>query len=103
MRKKYTVAFANIEVRESYESLRHGRKEEKLLFKKIANAIEKLRITSFYGAQVQKNLIPKEYTRKYLAGNLWKINLDKGWRLIYTIVCTEAEVTSVILESITPP
>jgi Txe/YoeB family toxin of Txe-Axe toxin-antitoxin module len=101
MKKKYTVGFANIKLREAYEALKHGRKEERFLFKKISNAIEKFGIMPFYGAQVPKRLIPKEYINKYSVQNLWKINLNGGWRLIYTIVGTETEMTSIILEWMT--
>ena len=46
----------------------------------------------FYGENAKKNLIPKEYIQKYDAGNLWKYDLPKGWRLFYTIRRSEVIV-----------
>ncbi|MFT4326857.1 MAG: hypothetical protein ACMXYK_05115, partial [Candidatus Woesearchaeota archaeon] len=47
---------------------------------------------------IPKKLIPKEYTTKYGIKNLWKYDLPKGWRLVYSIVNEEIFVVTVILE-----
>ena len=40
------------------------------------------------------------YIKKYGVTNLWKLNVSKDWRIIYTVHGTEVEVISVILESL---
>ena len=49
---------------------------------------------AFCGIQIPKRLIPKEYAVK----NLWKYDLPKGWRLLYSIVNEEIVVISIIIE-----
>ena len=38
------------------------------------------------------------YVVKYGVTNLWKLNLDRYWRMIYTIVGDEVRLVSVIIE-----
>jgi hypothetical protein len=52
----------------------------------------------FCGIQIPKNLIPKEYTRKYGVRNLWKYNLPNAWRLLYSIEGRDVKIISIILE-----
>jgi len=40
------------------------------------------------------------YIKKYGIKNLWKLNVSKDWRIIYTIRGSEVEVISIILESL---
>jgi hypothetical protein len=42
------------------------------------------------GLQIRKELIPKDYVRKYGINNLWKYNLPNGWRLIYALAATRS-------------
>jgi len=44
-----------------------------------------------------KRLIPPEYTKKDIK-NLWKYDLPRGWRLMYSIVNEELIVVSIVLE-----
>jgi len=43
-------------------------------------------------------LIPLRYIKKYEVKNLWKYNLSKGWRLLYSIESEELIIVSIILE-----
>ena len=45
-----------------------------------------------------KDRIPAFYVINYGVENLWKLNLDQNYRLIYSIRGTELEVISVLLE-----
>ena len=54
------------------------------------NNIEK---NAFSGIQIPKRLIPKEYSTE----NLWKYNLSKGYRLLYTIYTEDNVVISLIV------
>ena len=42
--------------------------------------------------------VSEEYSSKYKVKNLWKYDLPKGWRLIYSIANSEIVVVSLILE-----
>lgn len=95
MKKPSSVVFISDELEEDYNSL----KEEDFLKKAITRAIRDLRQNAFAGIQVPKRLFPKEYVRKYGINNLWKYDLPKGWRLLYTVAPTnEVELISAILE-----
>jgi Txe/YoeB family toxin of Txe-Axe toxin-antitoxin module len=96
--KRVEVHFADRKLKESFDALAEGRGEEKDVYEKISRAIDKLESDAFIGDRIPKNLIPKEYVKKYGVDNLRKINLDKSWRLIYTITSTEILIVSVILE-----
>ncbi len=52
----------------------------------------------FRGTRIPRRLWPREYLQKYYPTNLWKCNLPGAWRLVYTVVGTEVEIVSVILE-----
>ena len=53
----------------------------------------------FSGIQIPKRLFPKEYVRKYGINNLWKYDLPRGWRLMYTVTAeNEVDLISAILE-----
>ena len=86
-------------VSDKFESDFNSLDEEDFLKKAIKRAIMDLRQNAFFGIQMPKRLIPEEYISKYNAKNLWKYDLPKGWRLIYTItVENEVELVSAILE-----
>lgn len=42
--------------------------------------------------------IPKSYIDKYNIDNLWKYDLPKGWRLIYSVANGEVLIVSIIIE-----
>ena len=52
--------------------------------------------------EITKEIIEKlnKYVEKYGITNLWKLNVSKDWRIIYTIQGNEIEVISIILESL---
>ncbi|MBM3199352.1 type II toxin-antitoxin system YoeB family toxin [Candidatus Woesearchaeota archaeon] len=95
MIKPSKVVFINDELEKDYNSL----KENDFVKKAIKKAIQDLKQNAFSGIQVPKKLIPKDYIRKYGINNLWKYNLSKGWRLLYTVTAdNEIELISAILE-----
>jgi len=93
---------------DSYEELNKIIGEERLkgitnstnqtLFNAIKQKIKFLKENPEYGTHIQKNRIPKFYFKIYGVNNLWKVNLPKAWRMIYTIRGTEVEVISLILD-----
>jgi len=48
--------------------------------------------------QIKKKIIPKTYLEKYHIDNLWKYDLPKGWRLIYSVANGQIHILSIILE-----
>jgi len=92
------IKFADEKVKESFEKLKCSKTEDKMLYKWICRAFEDLEENAFCGIRIQKKLIPKEYSKKYGIDNLWKYDLPKGWRLIYSVANGEICVLSIILE-----
>ncbi len=93
-----TIRFADEDLKKTFYKLEHKGSYEKELFKFINQALDNIEDNSFCGIQIPKKLIPKEYIKKYGVKNLWKYDLPKGWRLIYSIVKDEILVVSLILE-----
>jgi len=98
MKLPSTVRFADENIKESFYSLEQGDNQEKELFKMINQAMDNLEKNAFCGIQVSKKLIPKEYLQKYTIRNLWKYDLPRGWKLIYSITREEIIVLSLIME-----
>lgn len=95
MIKPSKVVFIDKKLEASFNSL----KENDPIKKSIIRAIHDLRQNAFSGIQVPKRLIPKVYIRKYRINNLWKYDLPKGWRLLYTVTAdNEVELISAVLE-----
>ena len=95
MIKPSKVKFIDNELEKSYNHLR----DDYFLKKAIKRAVKDLNQNAFSGIQVAKRLIPKEYIRKYKINNLWKYDLPKGWRLMYTVTAdNEVELITAILE-----
>jgi len=70
--------------------------EEGQLLKSIKQKIEFIKDNPFYGDNIPKRLIPKEYNVK----NLWRVELINFWRMIYTIKGDQIEVVCFVLEII---
>lgn len=98
MKLPSTIRFADENIKEALYKLENGDDSEKQLFKFINQALDNIEGNAFSGVQIPKRLIPKEYAVKYDVKNLWKYDLPKGWRLMYSIVNEELVVVSIILE-----
>jgi Txe/YoeB family toxin of Txe-Axe toxin-antitoxin module len=95
---KSDVYFADEKLKEVYNNLENSKSEEKEIHKWISRAIDDLKQDAFTGIQIKKELFPQEYIQKYNIDNLWKYDLPKGWRLIYTVGKDRIMVISIILE-----
>ena|SRR3989344_3198424 len=95
---KSEIKFADEKVKASFESLKESKTEDKKLYEWIRRALDDLEENAFCGIQIAKRLIPKIYIEKYRIDNLWKYDLPKGWRLIYSVANNEVNVLSIILE-----
>lgn len=92
------IRFADEKIKEAFYKLENGDNQEKELFKFINQAMDNIEKNAFCGVQIPKKLIPKEYSSKYGVTNLWKYDLPRAWRLVYSIVRDEVIVVSLILE-----
>jgi len=98
MEIKSRIFFAEEKIKSSLEKLKEGDIQDKELYLKLIRAFEDLSQNAFYGIQIPKKLIPKDYISKYGVTNLWKYNLPNAWRLIYSIANEKVQVVSIIIE-----
>ena len=80
------------------ESAEGGNGASQILLKKLDKAIAKLKFNFRAGQHISREKIPRYYRAKYGVENLWRLEIDRNWRLVYTIRGTEVEVMSVLLE-----
>lgn len=64
----------------------------------VDEALTTLKTDYTAGIQIRHALWPPEYVRKYGLRNLFKLNLEGGLRLMYTIIAEEGYVSVIILE-----
>ena len=95
---KSKIKYAEERVKLSFEELKNSKTEDKKLYDWINRAMDDLENNAFCGIQIKKKLIPKVYIDKYGIDNLWKYDLPKGWRLIYSVANGEIQIVSIILE-----
>jgi len=97
----YEVRFSK-EFSEEYAKLKKraesGHGEARYLLGIVDKGVAKLKRDREAGKRIPRRLIPLEYAFKYGVTNLWKLNLDRYWRMIYTIVGDEVRLVSIIIE-----
>lgn len=98
IKKSSVPRFADEKIKEAFYLLKKGDESERQLFQAVLYALKNIEENAFVGIQLHKNLIPKEYKRKYDIKNIWKYNLPNGWRLLYSIEQENLVIISVILD-----
>jgi mRNA-degrading endonuclease RelE of RelBE toxin-antitoxin system len=68
--------------------------EEMQLIRSIRQKSDFLKMNPFYGQNIEKTKIPKEYN----VSNLWRIELVNYWRMLYTIKGDQIEIICFILD-----
>ena len=68
--------------------------EEMQLLRSIKQKIKFIKSNPFYGDNIPKKLIPKEYNVQ----NLWRVELSHFWRMLYTIKGDVVEVICFIVD-----
>jgi hypothetical protein len=91
------IMFADKKLSDDYCKLK-GSQEHKELFKFLERAITDIENNHRCGIPIAKNMIPREYVKKYDIDNLWKYNLPGAWRLMYSVGGDKIEVIAIILE-----
>jgi len=74
--------------------------ENQTLLRSVKRAIEILKQNPFVGTQIRKGQMPQKYFLKYDANNIWKLDLSNYWRMLYTVIGSEVEIISFILDII---
>lgn len=74
--------------------------DEMQLLRSIKQKIEFIKANPFYGDNIPKALISKEYIIKYNAKNLWRVELTNYWRMLYTIKGDQVEIICFVLDII---
>ena len=77
--------------------------DNQILFDSIKQKIEFLKENPQYGIHISRNKIPKEYIIKYDANNLWKVNLARAWRMLYTLRGDKVEILAIVLDVLSHP
>ena len=67
-------------------------KTEKMILKAVHKKIGLIKENIHYGNPVAKKLIPQEYKIKYNISNLFRVELPKFWRMLYTITNGDSEI-----------
>ncbi len=104
MNKKVKVIFSP-EAEEAYNYLNEKAsfsKNEKIILNAVNKKIALIKVNIHYGDPIAKKLIPKEYKIKYGVANLFRVELPKFWRMLYTLTNgnSEIEIIAFILDVI---
>ncbi len=91
------IVFVDEKLKEAFDKLKNSSSEDKELYGWLSRAFEDLGKNAFCGTEIPKNLIPKDYMKLGIT-NLWKYDLPKAWRLIYSIGNQDITIISIILE-----
>ncbi|MEK6821179.1 MAG: hypothetical protein AABY11_02145 [archaeon] len=92
------VVFVDFSLKVTLEKLESGTFEDRRLAKWIRKAIQELHRAPDFGIRIPRKYWPAFYVQSYEIDNLWKVDLPRGWRLVYTLRTTELEILSVLLE-----
>lgn len=69
---------------------------EMQLIKSIKKKVDLIKENPFYGDNIKKSQIPKKYKDK--VQNLFRVELNNFWRMLYTLRGDEVEVICFVLE-----
>ncbi len=92
------VMFVDEKLRSAYEALKTGRFEDRELAENLGKAIEALKQNRLRNIKLPQDLWPDEYIRKHGITVLYKHDLPRGWRLLYTKAGNKVEILSILLE-----
>jgi len=96
--EKNFVGFIDTIIAEKYFALRDGRPDDRYIYRLIDKATDILKERPYYGTQVKKERIPREYFRRYNIENLWRYELSDDWRMVYTVAGDGEILTVQVIE-----
>ena len=88
------VIFANQRIEDEFNSL----KEDDWIKKAILKSIVDFKENAFCGERIKRELIPREYIKKYGIDNLLWYPLPNALRLVYSVFATDDGITAMIVE-----
>jgi len=68
--------------------------DEIKLLRSIRQKVELVKANPFYGDNIEKKKIPKEYNVQ----NLWRVELTNYWRMLYTIKGDQVEIVCFVID-----
>jgi hypothetical protein len=79
------------------KQIKDGRKnsDEMQLLRSIKQKFELIKLNPFYGDNIPKRIILQS---NYDVKNLWRVELSKFWRMLYTIKGDQVEVICFVLD-----
>lgn len=83
------------------KQLAKGNRSNEREYKLLMRGIEKLKRDYKAGIHISKKRHKKAfayYQRKYGIENIWKLNVSRDWRMIYTVVSNGVEIVSFVLD-----
>lgn len=81
------------------QEIKNGNRANEREYKLIKKAIEQLNYNYQTGIKLGRSLPVFKYcVDKYGVNNVWKLDVSKSWRILYTLVDDEIKIFSVILE-----
>ncbi|MCX6816121.1 MAG: hypothetical protein NT120_04700 [Candidatus Aenigmarchaeota archaeon] len=95
---KAEIVFADEKLKQAFNKLKDSKTEERQLYDLLTRAFEDIKNNPSGFIHVPRNLIPKEYKKKYSIDNLWKYDLPNGWRLLYSLSKDKVLLLAIILE-----
>lgn len=71
--------------------------DEMQLLRSIKQKIEFIKVNPFYGDNIPKKILEQS---NYSVQNLWRVELSKFWRMLYTIKGDQIEIICFVLDII---
>ena len=95
---KAAVYFIDNDAKQAFLALASAKSEDRDVSDLLNAAFDAIARDAFCGIQVPKRLIPRQYLANYGIDNLWKYNLSRNWRLMYTVAGDGTQVIALIIE-----
>lgn len=90
------IQFVDSKAKKEYEELKNS--SEKDMIQWLHDAFKNIQKDASCGIQIPKDRIPKKFLKKYNIHNVWKYDLPKAWRLLYSIESDDLTIIAIILE-----
>ncbi len=78
----------------AYRSLKLSSVEKRM----VDSALDKLKQNMMIGDRIQRPQWPPYYAKRYGISNLWKYNMSRSARLVYTLLSEQGPWIAVVLE-----
>lgn len=76
-----------------------GNGEAEYIVKIINRGIAKLYYNHKAGQKIERKLWPRIYSDRYSINNLWRLQLDSSWRMVYTLRGENVKIVALVLDA----